>query len=97
VAKDVDLIGTEETTGIRSYEVVAGRAFSAEVRPLPVLVIGMKAVGPARLDLIGKEVRIGGLPIASRRVAAGDPVRPPLTSSVAPFSAQGAAICPSTS
>src|SRR5918997_1486086 len=43
VAKDVDLVGTEETYfRIRNYEVVAGRAFTAqEVRAsLPVLVIG---------------------------------------------------------
>jgi putative ABC transport system permease protein len=67
VAKDVDLIGTEETYfGIRSYEVVAGRAFSGqEVRAsLPVLVIGdevARRLLPG-VDPIGKEVRIGGLP-----------------------------------
>jgi putative ABC transport system permease protein len=67
VAKDVDLIGTEESYfGIRTYEVVAGRAFTAqEVRAsLPVLVIGdevARRLLPG-VDPIGKEVRIGGLP-----------------------------------
>ena len=67
MAKDVDLIGTEETYfGIRNYEVVSGRAFSAqEVRAaLPVLVIGdevARRLLPG-VDPLGKEVRIGGLP-----------------------------------
>ncbi len=66
-AKDVDLIGTEETYfRIRNYEVVAGRAFTAqEVRAaLPVLVIGdevARRLLPG-VDPVGKEVRIGGLP-----------------------------------
>jgi putative ABC transport system permease protein len=67
MAKDVDLIGTEDTYfGIRNYEVVAGRAFTAqEVRAsLPVLVIGdevARRLLPG-VDAVGKEVRIGGLP-----------------------------------
>ena len=67
MAKDVDLIGTEDTYfGIRNYEVVAGRAFTAqEVRAsLPVLVIGdevARRLLPG-VDPVGKEVRIGGLP-----------------------------------
>ena len=68
VAKDVDLVGTEETYfGIRNYELVAGRAFSAqEVRAaLPVLVIGDEVARRSfcpGVDPLGKEVRIGGLP-----------------------------------
>ncbi len=67
VAKDVDLIGTEETYfGIRNYEVAAGRAFTAqEVRAaLPVLVIGDEVARRLlpNVDPVGKEVRIGGLP-----------------------------------
>ena len=67
VAKDIDLVGTEETYfRIRNYEVVAGRAFSAqEVRAgLPVLVIGHEVAERLLpgVDPVGKEVRIGGLP-----------------------------------
>jgi putative ABC transport system permease protein len=67
IAKDVDLIGTEDTYfRIRNYELAAGRAFSAqEVRVgQPVLVIGHEVAEKLipGVDPIGKEVQIGGLP-----------------------------------
>jgi putative ABC transport system permease protein len=67
VAKDVDLVGTEETYfKIRNYEITAGRAFTAqEVRAAtPVLVVGSELADKLipRLDPIGKTVQIGGLP-----------------------------------
>jgi putative ABC transport system permease protein len=67
VAKDVNLVGTEETYfRIRNYELVAGRAFTAqEVRAgLPVLVIGHEVADRLLpgVDPVGKEVGIGGLP-----------------------------------
>ena len=67
VAKDIDLVGTEETYfGIRNYELSAGRAFtSQEVRAsLPVLVIGHELgekLFPG-VEPVGKVVQIGGLP-----------------------------------
>jgi putative ABC transport system permease protein len=67
VAKDINLVGTEEAYfRIRNYEVTAGRALTAqEVRSAqPVLVIGHE-LGEKLLpglDPIGKEVQIGGLP-----------------------------------
>jgi putative ABC transport system permease protein len=103
VAKDVDLIGTEETYfGIRSYEVVTGRAFSAqEVRAsLPVLVIGdevARRLLPG-VDPIGKEVRIGGLPYRIIGVVAPQGTLFGLSMdkfAVMPFSAPGRRlICP---
>jgi putative ABC transport system permease protein len=67
IAKDINLVGTEETYfRIRNYEVVAGRAFTAqEVRAgLPVLVIGHELAERLLpgVDPVGKDVRIGGLP-----------------------------------
>ena len=67
IAKDVDLIGTEDTYfRIRNYELAAGRAFTAqEVRVgQPVLVIGHEVAEKLipGVDPIGKEVQIGGLP-----------------------------------
>jgi putative ABC transport system permease protein len=66
VAKDIDLVGTEETYfGIRNYELSAGRAFTAqEVRAsLPVLVIGHELAEKLfpGLEPVGKVVQIGGL------------------------------------
>lgn len=67
IAKDVDLIGTEDTYfRIRNYELAAGRAFTAqEVRAgQPVLVIGHEVAEKLipGVDPLGKEVQIGGLP-----------------------------------
>ena len=67
IAKDIDLIGTEETYfQIKNYEIVNGRAFSAqEVRAArPVVVIGDLVAEKlfAGVDPVGKEVRISGLP-----------------------------------
>jgi putative ABC transport system permease protein len=67
VAKDVDLMGTEESYfDMKHYEITAGRAFTAqEVRTgLPVLVIGSEVAQKllAGVDPIGKQVIIGGLP-----------------------------------
>ncbi|HKU60229.1 MAG TPA: ABC transporter permease [Gemmatimonadales bacterium] len=67
VAKDVDLVGTEETYfKIRNYEITSGRTFTAqEVRAaMPVLVVGSELADKLipRLDPIGKTVQIGGLP-----------------------------------
>jgi putative ABC transport system permease protein len=67
VAKDIDLIGTEESYfDIRNYQLSAGRAFTAqEVQAaLPVLVIGSELAEKLlpRIDPIGKVVHIGGLP-----------------------------------
>ena len=67
VAKDIDLVGTEDTYfRIRNYELAAGRAFTAqEVRVgQPVLVVGhdlAEKLLPG-LDAVGKVVQIGGLP-----------------------------------
>jgi putative ABC transport system permease protein len=67
VAKDIDLMGTEESYfNMKHYEITAGRAFtSQEVRTsLPVLVIGSEVAQKllAGVDPIGKQVMIGGLP-----------------------------------
>jgi putative ABC transport system permease protein len=67
VAKDIDLVGTEETYfQIRNYELTAGRAFTAqEVRTgLPVLVVGNELARKLLpgVDPVGKSVQIGGLP-----------------------------------
>jgi putative ABC transport system permease protein len=67
IAKDIDLVGTEATYfQIKNYEVVNGRAFSAqEVRAArPVVVIGDLVAEKlfAGVDPVGKEVRIAGLP-----------------------------------
>jgi putative ABC transport system permease protein len=67
VAKDVDLMGTEESYfDMKHYEITAGRSFtSQEVRTgLPVLVIGSEVAQKllAGVDPIGKQVIIGGLP-----------------------------------
>jgi putative ABC transport system permease protein len=67
VAKDIDLVGTEETYfGIRNYELTAGRLFTTqEVRSAqPVLVIGHELATKLLpgLDPIGKELRIAGIP-----------------------------------
>jgi putative ABC transport system permease protein len=67
VAKDVDLVGTEESYfPIRNYEITAGRTFTAqEVRAAtPVLVVGSELADKLipGLDPLGKTVQIGGLP-----------------------------------
>jgi len=67
VAKDVDLVGTEESYfRIRNYEITAGRTFTAqEVRAAtPVLVVGSELADKLipGLDPLGKTVQIGGLP-----------------------------------
>ena len=67
VAKDVDLVGTEESYfRIRNYEITAGRTFTAqEVRAAtPVLVMGSELADKLipGLDPLGKTVQIGGLP-----------------------------------
>jgi len=66
-AKDIDLIGTEESYfEIKDYRLAAGRAFTGqEVRSgLPVLVIGSEVATKllAGVDPIDKQVLIGGLP-----------------------------------
>jgi putative ABC transport system permease protein len=67
VAKDIDLVGTEDTYfRIRNYQLAAGRAFTAqEVRVgQPVLVVGHELAEKLLpgLDAVGKVVQIGGLP-----------------------------------
>ena len=67
IAKDIDLIGTEETYfQIKNYDIVNGRGFSAqEVRAArPVVVIGDLVAEKlfVGVDPVGKEVRIAGLP-----------------------------------
>jgi putative ABC transport system permease protein len=67
IAKDIALIGTEETYfKIKNYEVVSGRAFSTqEVRAAsPVVVLGDLVAEKlfAGQDPLGKEVMIHGLP-----------------------------------
>ena len=67
VAKDVDLVGTEDTYfQIRNYQLTAGRPFTAqEVRnAVPVLVIGQEVAEKllAGVDPVGKQVQIAGLP-----------------------------------
>jgi putative ABC transport system permease protein len=67
VAKDIDLIGTEESYfDIRNYQLSAGRAFTTqEVQAaLPVLVIGSELAEKLlpHIDPLGKVVHIAGLP-----------------------------------
>ncbi len=67
VAKDIDLVGTEETYfRIRNYQLTAGRSFTAqEVRAAaPVLVIGQELAEKllGGVDPLGKQVQIAGLP-----------------------------------
>jgi putative ABC transport system permease protein len=67
VAKDVRLIGTEDSYfDIRNYEVTSGRAFTAqEVQTAqPVLVAGWELAEKLlpNVDPIGRTVQIGGLP-----------------------------------
>ncbi len=67
VARDVDLVGTEDTYfRIRNYEIAAGRSFTAqEVRAaMPVLVVGSEVADKLMpgVDPLGKTVTIGGLP-----------------------------------
>ncbi|MBA3658537.1 MAG: ABC transporter permease [Gemmatimonadales bacterium] len=67
VAKDIDLVGTEENYfRIRNYTISAGRSFSdQETRSgRPVLVVGSELAGKLLpgIDPIGKTVGIGGLP-----------------------------------
>ncbi len=103
VAKDINLVGTEETYfRIRNYEVTAGRAFTAqEVRAgLPVLVIGHELAEKLLpgLDPIGKEVQIGGIPYRILGVVAKQGTLFGLSLdkfAVMPFSAPGRRlICP---
>ncbi len=66
-AKDIHLVGTEAAYfEIRNYEIIAGRAFTAqEVRTaLAVLVVGHELAEKLLpgIDPVGKTVRIGGLP-----------------------------------
>jgi putative ABC transport system permease protein len=67
VARDINLVGTEETYfAIKNYEIAAGRAFtSQEVRTAqPVVVIGQELADKLLkgIDPIDKKVVIGGLP-----------------------------------
>ena len=103
LARDVDLIGTEDTYfRIRNYEIVSGRAFTAqEVRAaLPILVIGHEVAERLLpgVDPIGKEVQIGGLPYRIIGVVAEQGTLFGLSLDkfvVMPFSAQGRRlICP---
>ena len=103
VAKDVDLMGTEETYfDIKHYEITAGRAFTAqEVRTgLPVLAIGQEVATKllAGVDPIGKQVIIGGLPYRVIGVVAKQGTLFGISLdkfALMPFSAQGRRlICP---
>ncbi len=103
VAKDIDLIGTEESYfGIRNYQLTAGRAFTTqEVQAaLPVLVIGseMSEKLLPRMDPVGKVVHIGGLPYRIIGVVAKQGTLFGLSLdkfAIMPFSAQGRRlICP---
>src|SRR5258705_1259189 len=67
VAKDIRLAGSEASYfGIRNYQVVAGRAFTAQEvgSAQPVLVVGYELAEKllAGVDPIGKVVQIGGRP-----------------------------------
>jgi putative ABC transport system permease protein len=67
VARDIELVGTEESYfSMKHYDLAAGRAFTAqEVRTsLPVLVIGQELANKLLkgVDPIDKVVVIGGLP-----------------------------------
>jgi putative ABC transport system permease protein len=103
VAKDIDLIGTEESYfDIRNYQLAAGRAFTAqEVQAaLPVLVIGSELAEKllSRLDPVGKVVHIAGLPYRVIGVVAKQGTLFGLSLdkfAIMPFSAQGRRlICP---
>jgi putative ABC transport system permease protein len=102
-AKDVHLIGTEETFfRIKNYEIVAGRAFTPqEVRAgLPVVVIGHELANKLLpgMDPIDKRVTIGGLPYRVVGVVARQGTLFGLSLdkfAIMPFSAQGRRlICP---
>jgi putative ABC transport system permease protein len=67
VAKDIRLVGTEASYfGIRNYQVVSGRAFTAQEvgTAQPVLVVGHELAEKLLpgVDPLGKIVQIGGLP-----------------------------------
>jgi putative ABC transport system permease protein len=67
VARDINLVGTEDTYfRIRNYEIVSGRAFTAqEVRTAqPVVVVGQELADKLLkgVDPLGKKIVIGGLP-----------------------------------
>jgi putative ABC transport system permease protein len=67
VAKDIRLVGTEASYfGIRNYQVVAGRAFTAQEvgTAQPVLVVGHELAEKLLpgVDPLGKIVQIGSLP-----------------------------------
>jgi putative ABC transport system permease protein len=103
IARDIRLVGTEETYfGIKKYEIVAGRAFTAqEVRTaLPVLVIGHELAEKLLpgIDPIDKEVVIGGLPYRVIGVVAKQGTLFGISLdkfAIMPFSAQGRRlICP---
>ncbi len=103
VAKDIDLIGTEESYfDIRNYQLSAGRAFTTqEVQAaLPVLVIGSELAEKLlpRIDPIGKVVHIGGLPYRIIGVVTKQGTLFGLSLdkfAIMPFSAQGRRlICP---
>jgi len=103
VAKDIDLIGTEESYfDIRNYQLAAGRAFTAqEVQAsLPVLVIGSELAEKLLpgVDPLGKVVHIGGLPYRIIGVVTKQGTLFGLSLdkfAIMPFSAQGRRlICP---
>jgi putative ABC transport system permease protein len=103
IARDIRLVGTEETYfGIKKYEIVAGRAFTAqEVRTaLPVLVIGHELAEKLLpgIDPIDKEAVIGGLPYRVIGVVAKQGTLFGISLdkfAIMPFSAQGRRlICP---
>ncbi len=103
VAKDVDLVGTEESYfRIRNYEITAGRIFTTqEVRAAtPVLVMGSELADKLipGLDPLGKTVQIGGLPYRVIGVVAKQGTLFGISLdkfAVMPFNAQGRRlICP---
>ncbi|HEY7637314.1 MAG TPA: ABC transporter permease [Gemmatimonadales bacterium] len=103
VAKDIDLIGTEESYfQIRNYQLTAGRAFTEqEVRAaLPVLVIGSELAEKLLpgVDPLEKVVHIAGLPYRIIGVVAKQGTLFGLSLdkfAIMPFSAQGRRlICP---
>ena len=103
VAKDVRLIGTEDSYfDIRNYEVTAGRAFTAqEVQTAqPVLVAGWELAEKLlpNVDPIGRTVQIGGLPYRTIGVVAKQGTMFGLSLdkfAIMPFSAPGRRlICP---
>jgi putative ABC transport system permease protein len=103
IARDVNLVGTEETYfDIKNYEIAAGRAFTAqEVKTgLPVLVIGHEVAEKLLpgIDPVGKVVVVGGLPYRVIGVVARQGTLFGLSLdkfAIMPFSAQGRRlICP---